>query len=139
VKRVLILVLVVLVAAMATTGAADAKAKTWKKVITCTGKDEQYTDQYNSKPFKLLGGKQKMSAVVVPDPELEEQDMEEWWSANWFVQQIGGWHSAYMMMDGEENPDLTLTARFKLPKGRYFIDPSSANLVSWTVTLWEWR
>lgn len=116
-----------------------SEAKTWKKAITCSGRDEQYTDQYDSKPFKLLGGKQKMIATVVPDPELEELDIAEMWSAHWTVHEVDGWEFAYMMMDGEENESLTLTARFKLPKGKYFIDPSSANLIFWQVTIYEWR
>ncbi len=136
-KKCAVVAFVVLLIAVALAPAAGAKAKTWKKVITCSGATESYTDQYDSKPFKLLGGRQKLVAIVVPDPELEENDMEDWWMGSWFVEQIGGWHSSFLTLD----PDTTGTSGtgfFKLPKGRYFINPSTANC-SWTVTLYEKR
>lgn len=118
---------------------ADAHVKTWQRVITISGSDEQYSGQYDSRLFKLKGGAQKLTAIVTPDPELAELDMADCWGATWFVEKQGGaWDWAYMTMDPAEGSGYVMTARFHLRKGSYRILPYSANC-TWTATLWEKR
>jgi hypothetical protein len=118
---------------------ADAKAKTWHRVITISGSDEQYSGQYDSRLFKLRGGVQKLTGTVTPDPELAELDLADFWMASWHLEkQSGTWDWAYMTMDPMEGSGYVMTARFHLRKGSYRIFPLSANC-TWTATLWEKR
>lgn len=140
-KRTFIVVICLALAAVALGAAApqaQAHVKRWVKVVTLSGAQEQYTGQYDSHVFKLRGGKQKLVGSVVPDPDLAANDMADWWSASWYVEQPAGWHSAYMTMDPTQGAGTTMTAPIKLPKGRYQVKPNTANC-SWTVVLWEKR
>jgi len=118
---------------------AQAHAKRWVKIVTLSGAQEQYTGQYDSQFFRLKGGRQKLVGSVVPDPDLAVNDIANMWMATWYVEQSSpGWHSAYMTMDPDQGAGLTMTAPIKLPKGRYQVQPNTANC-SWTVVLWEKR
>ena len=142
-KRTFIILIVCLALGAIALGAAapqaQARTKRWVKVITLSGATEQYTGQYDSRVFKLKGGRQKLVGSVVPDPGLAVNDMADMWLATWYVEQPAGWHSAYMTMDPQQGAGLTMTAQVKLPKGRYQVKPNTANCSSWTVVLWEKR
>lgn len=122
--------------------AANARhlhTKSWHRVITISGADEQYSGQYDSRLFKLRGGVQKLTGVVTPDPELVELDIADFWMASWMLEKHGGAYDfAYMTMDPAEGSGEVMTARFHLRKGTYRIFPNSANC-TWSATLWERR
>jgi len=122
------------------TAQAQAKPKTWHRVITMSGGAETYTGQYDSRPFRLYGGRLKIVAHVTPDPELVELDIEDWWSATFWVERISKYHynSFYATMDPTEGATTDMWWTFSLPKGKYHTYPSTANC-EWSYTLSEKR
>jgi len=116
---------------------SPAEAKSWHRVITVSGGDEQYTDQY-TRGIKLRGGAQKMTAIVTPDPELVELDLANCWFASWSLEKQGKWDWAYMTMDPAEGSGTVATVRFHLSKGHYHVTAISPNC-TWTYTIWEKR
>jgi hypothetical protein len=136
----IVLLIVLAMVAAAVAAPAQAKAKTWHYVITMSGGDETYTDQYSSRPFKLRGGKLKLVAHVIPDPELEELDMADWWGATYYVERISNVYSNsfYAQMDPEQGGTTYMWWTFRLPKGRYFTHPITWNC-EWRYTIYEKR
>lgn len=139
-KRSLIAIAVVVTLAAVMLGAASAQArpKTWHKVMAMSGGAETYTDQYKSRPFRLTGGQLKLVADVVPDPELIEQGMEDMWLAGFYVDPVSAnlYKSFYATMDPAEGSPTSMQWRFRLPKGRYVTSPITANC-TWSYTLYE--
>ena len=119
---------------------AQAKPKTWHRVITMSGGAETYTGQYDSRSFRLYGGRLKLVAHVTPDPDLAELGIEDWWLATFYVERIAkyAYNSFYATMDPTEGATTDMQWTFRLPKGKYYSHPNTANC-EWSYTLHEKR
>ena len=114
---------------------ADAHVKTWHQVISMSGGEETYTNQYMSRAFKLRGGKLKLTAQITADPFCVEEDLIDWcWFSLSVQSKDDWWWCEWQMTSAYADGWWT----FRLPKGRYHAWPIIAN-VTWTYTLWEKR
>lgn len=123
----------------AATPQAQAKTKHWKQVITMSGGDETYKDQYSSRVFRLYGGRLKLEARVTPHVDPDYPEDPAFYSATFNVDQIKWSFICFWATLSDGNgmgTDRSWT--FKLPKGRYYAHPSTYGC-EWSYTLWEKR